>query len=45
MNPAPDAELVRWASLSQLGHKAVIQLVFKRLGEPRERPRFVGMRS
>ena len=41
MNPAPDAEL---ASVGEFYHKwitdAVIQLVFKRLNEPRERPRY-----
>ena len=41
MNPAPDAEL---ASVGEFYHKwitdAVIQLVFKRLAEPRERPRY-----
>ena len=41
MNPAPDAEL---GSVGEFYHnwvtKAVIQLVFKRLGEPRERPRY-----
>ena len=41
MNPAPDAEL---ASVGEFYHNwitsAVIQLVFKRLAEPRERPRY-----
>jgi len=41
MNPAPDAEL---ASVGEFYHnwitEAVIQLVFKRLGETRERPRY-----
>jgi hypothetical protein len=41
MNPAPDAEL---ASVGEFYHKwiteAVIQLVFNRLAEPRERPRY-----
>ena len=41
MNPAPDAEL---ASVGEFYHNwivgAVIDLVFKRLGEGRERPRY-----
>jgi hypothetical protein len=41
MNPAPDAEL---ASVGEFYHQwitqAVIELVFKRLGEARERPRY-----
>ena len=41
MNPAPDAEL---ASVGEFYHnwitEAVIQLVFKRLAETRERPRY-----
>ena len=41
MNPAPDAEL---ASVGEFYHNwianAVTQLVFKRLAEPRERPRY-----
>src|SRR4030095_4624847 len=41
MNPAPDAEL---ASVGEFYHnwitEAVVQLVFKRLGESRERPRY-----
>jgi hypothetical protein len=41
MNPAPDAEL---ASVGEFYHNwivgAVINLVFKRLGEGRERPRY-----
>jgi hypothetical protein len=41
MNPAPDAEL---ASVGEFYHEwitqAVIQLVFKRLGEGRDRPRY-----
>ena len=41
MNPAPDAEL---ASVGEFYHNwisnAVVQLVFKRLGEGRERPRY-----
>jgi hypothetical protein len=41
MNPAPDAEL---ASVGEFYHKwitdAVINLVFKRLGEKEERPRY-----
>ena len=41
MNPAPDAEL---ASVGEFYHKwiteAVINLVFKRLGEQKERPRY-----
>ena len=41
MNPAPDAEL---ASVGEFYHNwivgAVINLVFKRLGETRERPRY-----
>jgi hypothetical protein len=41
MNPAPDAEL---ASVGEFYHNwivgAVIDLVFKRLGETRERPRY-----